>query len=153
MFDQHTSPPPFPIPQLPFNPRTKILFSYKNQYIRFIFLILAPLPPPPFFPPPPSTSTNPSNFIPPPFPLPPPEFLSQMLQTPPPPLPVPPPVNNQSTTATNANINDADLYDPLKVEDEDEHDNTEHKKVSPSKTVSRTFNIKKEYTIKIEPRK
>ncbi|CAF4785564.1 unnamed protein product, partial [Rotaria magnacalcarata] len=74
-----------------------------------------------------------------------------MLQTPPPPLPVPAPINNPSTTTTaNNNINNADLYDPLKAEDEDEEDN-EQKKTPAQKPASRTFNIKKEYTIKIEP--
>lgn len=72
-----------------------------------------------------------------------------MLQTPPPPLPVPPPppVNNSHTSNT-TNINNDDLYDPLKVEDEDE---IEEKKASSVKPVNRSFNIKKEYTIKIEP--
>ncbi|CAF4059876.1 unnamed protein product [Rotaria sp. Silwood2] len=146
MFDQH-GPPSFPIPSLPFNP--------------------PPLPPPPFntqsafFPSSPSTSNNPSNFIPPPFIPPPPppsttsltspEFLSKMLQTPPPPLPVSAPVNNLSTTINNNNnVNNADLYDPLKVEDDDEED-TEQKTTSTQKPTNRTFNIKKEYTIKIEP--
>ncbi|CAF0746907.1 unnamed protein product [Rotaria sp. Silwood1] len=142
MFDQH-GPPSFPIPPLPFNP--------------------PPLPPPSFnaqsafFPSSSSTSNNPSNFIPQApssttsFLLPPPEFLSKILQTPPPPLPVPAPVNNLSTTINNNNnVNNADLYDPLKVEDEDEED-TEQKKLSNQKLINRTFNIKKEYTIKIEP--
>ncbi|CAF0844459.1 unnamed protein product [Rotaria sordida] len=149
MFDQH-GPPSFPVPPLPFNP--------------------SPLPPPSFnaqsafFSSPPSTSNNSSNFIPPPFlppppppsttsfSLPSPEFLSKMLQTPPPPLPVPAPVNNLSTTNNNNNnnVNNADLYDPLKVEDEDE-EHTEQKKSSTQKPTNRTFNIKKEYTIKIEP--
>ena len=74
-----------------------------------------------------------------------------MLQTPPPPLPVPAPVNNSSTTINNNNnINNEDLYDPLKVEDEDEED-TEQNISSNQKPPNRTFNIKKEYTIKIEP--
>ena len=119
-----------------------------------------PLPPfnaqPTFFPPLSPTSTNASNFIPPPFfppasfPLPPPEFLSKMLQTPPPTIPVPASVNSLSTTiANNSNIDKGDLYDPLKIEEENEED-TEEKKPPIQKTTSRTFNIKKEYTIKIE---
>jgi len=75
-----------------------------------------------------------------------------MLQTPPPPLPVPAPVNNSSATINNNNINNEDLYDPLKAEDEDEED-SEQKSSSIQKTSNRTFNIKKEYTIKIEPSK
>jgi hypothetical protein len=73
-----------------------------------------------------------------------------MLQTPPPPLPVPAPVNNSSATINNNNINNEDLYDPLKAEDEDEED-SEQQSSPIQKTSNRIFNIKKEYTIKIEP--
>jgi len=74
-----------------------------------------------------------------------------MLQTPPPPLPVPAPVNNSSTTINNNNnIKNEDLYDPLKAEDEDEEDPKQKKSPTP-KPTNRTFNIKKELTIKIEP--
>ncbi|CAF2083505.1 unnamed protein product [Rotaria magnacalcarata] len=145
MFDQHNGSPSFPVHPLSFNPS-------------------ALPPPPPPLPPsfnlpsafPPSslpTTSNPSNYAPSTtsFALPSPELLSKMLQTPPPPLPVPAPINNPSTTTTaNNNINNADLYDPLKAEDEDEEDN-EQKKTPAQKPASRTFNIKKEYTIKIEP--
>jgi hypothetical protein len=141
-------PPSFPMPPLPFNP---------TQF-----------PPPPFntqsafFPPPSSlTTTNnssgfiPSPFLPPPptsFPLPPPDLLSKMLQTPPPPLPVPAPVNNSPPrTTTNPNINNEDLYDPLKAEDDDDEEETELKTSPIIKPINRLFNIKKEYTIKIEP--
>ena len=137
-------PPPFPMPPLPFNPGR----DYNTADRMIIFLrILGQFPPSPFFPPPPS---NPApNFIPPPFlpPPPPPDLLSKMLQTPPPPLPVPPPVNN-SLASNTTNINNDDLYDPLKAEDEDE---IEEKKPSLAKPINRSFNIKKEYTIKIEP--
>ncbi|CAF0767479.1 unnamed protein product [Adineta steineri] len=145
IFDQN-GPLPFPMPPPPFNPSQ---------------LPPPPFPPPfntqsPFFPPPPSSViNNSSNFVPPPFlppsfPLPPPELLSKMFQGPPPPLPIPTPVNNSSTTTVNNNIKNEDLYDPLKVEDEDEEE-TEQKKKPIQKQTSRTFNIKKEYTIKIEP--
>ncbi|CAF1053200.1 unnamed protein product [Adineta steineri] len=145
VFDQN-GPLPFPMPPPPFNPSQ---------------LPPPPFPPPfntqsPFFPPPPSSVTNnSSNFVPPPFlppsfPLPPPELLSKMFQGPPPPLPIPTPVNTSSTTTVNNNIKNEDLYDPLKVEDEDEEE-TEQKKKPIQKQTSRTFNIKKEYTIKIEP--
>ncbi len=76
-----------------------------------------------------------------------------MLQTPPPPLPVPPPVNAPSTLTSDSNINNEDLYDPLKAEDEDEEEKPEEKTPSIPKPITRTFNIKKEYTIKIEPSK
>ncbi|CAF3560876.1 unnamed protein product [Rotaria socialis] len=143
MFDQRSGSPSFPVPPLSFNPSA---------------LPPPPLPPsfnvPSIFPPSSlPTTSNPSNYAPPTtsFALPSPELLSKMLQTPPPPLPVPAPINNPSTTTTaNININNADLYDPLKAEDEDEEDN-EQKKTPTQKPASRTFNIKKEYTIKIEP--
>ena len=111
-------------------------------------------PPSPFsLPPPPLPFNGPSAFFPPPppffpppsFPLPPPELLSKIMQTPPPPpLPVPPPVDRPN------NINEDDLYDPLKVEEEEEE---EKSLTPPMKPSARTFNIKKEYSIKIEPSK
>lgn len=147
MFDSN-NPPGFPLPPLPPPP---LPFSQQSA----------------FFPSLPTNSANPSNFIPRPFlpppplpttfPLPPnpPEFLSKMLQIPPPPLPVPAPVNTSSSTTTNntnSTIDNTDLYDPLKAEEEEE-ENTEEKKPITPKPTSRTFNIKKEYTIKIEPSK
>jgi hypothetical protein len=166
-FSPTSQPPPFPIPHLPFNP-CKNNISYQKIKNDFILRILAQFPHPPFNPqspffpppPPPSVSNNPSNFIPPPFlpppptgsfSLPPPDLLSKMLQTPPPPLPVPPPVNNPPTTITNTTIKNEDLYDPLKAEDEDEEDSEQNKQSPPQKPSNRTFNIKKEYPIKIEP--
>lgn len=71
-----------------------------------------------------------------------------MLQTPPPPLPVPAPLNTTSTTQNNPNINNDDLYDPLQAEDEED---SEQSKSPIQKPTNLTFNIKKEYTIKIEP--
>lgn len=140
-------PPPFPMPPLPFNPGRD---HHTDDRMILFLRILGQFPPSPFFPPPPLPTSNPApNFIPPSFlpPPPPPDLLSKMLQTPPPPLPVPPPVNN-SLASNTTNINNDDLYDPLKVEDEDE---IEEKKPSLAKPVNRSFNIKKEYTIKIEP--
>jgi hypothetical protein len=68
-------------------------------------------------------------------------------------LPVPAPVNNSPPrTTNNTNINNEDLYDPLKAEDDDEEE-IELKKSPSVKPINRTFNIKKEYTIKIEPSK
>jgi hypothetical protein len=73
-----------------------------------------------------------------------------MLQTPPPPLSVPAPVSTSSMPMEKKNINHEDLYDPLKAEDEDEEE-SEQKHSPIQKPANRTFNIKKEYTIKIEP--
>ena len=125
------------------------------------------IPPPPFnpqsafFPPQPPLPSNVANtlgFLSPPFPpaptpssfpLPPPsELLSKLIQTPPPPLPVPAPVNTTSTKVV-PNVNHEDLYDPLQAEDDDDD---EHKQAIVEKPAARTFNVKKEITIKIEPR-
>jgi hypothetical protein len=147
------------------------LIQVKTNFpsIYFILYVLAQFPPPPFntqspfFPPPPplSAANNssgfiPSPFLPPPppatFPLPPPDLLSKMMQTPPPPLPVPAPVHNSPPrTATNTNINNEDLYDPLKAEEDDEEET--ELKTSPvvKPTTNKLVNIKKEYPIKIEP--
>jgi hypothetical protein len=153
MFDQR-GPPPFSLHPPPFNTRKKNFFYYRKKDL--IVILLAQLPPPPFNAPSaffPLPSSNSSGFLSPPFlpppptasfPLPPPEFLSKMLQTPPPPLPVPAPLNNSST------INNEDLYDPLQAEDDDEED-VEQAKSPIQKSIHRTFNVKKEFTIKIEP--
>lgn len=84
--------------------------------------------------------------------MPPPELLSKMFQSPPPPLPVPPPPAPSASTTSSNPVNDDDLYDPLKVDDEDEE---EPSKVlsTASKPIRCAFNIKKEHTIKIEPSK
>ena len=119
-----------------------------------------------FFPPPPlpplpsmPMPTNLPGFIPPPFlppssfPMPPPELLSKMFQNPPPPLPVPPPPA-PSVSATSSNpVNDDDLYDPLKVEDEEEEEPSKEVPSTASKPIRCAFNVKKEHTIKIEPSK
>ena len=126
------------------------------------------LPPPPpfnpqsaFFPPQPPLPPNAANalgFRPPPFlppstpssfPLPPPsELLSKLIQTPPPPLPVPAPVSTTSTKAV-PTVNHEDLYDPLQAEDDDDD---ESKEITVEKPAAPPFNIKKEITIKLEPR-
>ena len=70
-------------------------------------------------------------------------------------MPVPPPVNNVPVNP----IKDEDLYDPLKAEDEDEEekekesDVRQEKHSTVSKPTIRTFNIKKEHSIKIEASK
>ena len=113
-----------------------------------------PLPPPPSMPMPSHLSSliPPPPFMPPPsFPMPPPELLSKMFQTPPPPLPVPPPPAPSVNTTSSNTVNDADLYDPLKVDDEDEEEPSKEVPLTPPKPIRCAFNIKKEHTIKIEP--